>query len=139
MLSGSRPPGNSRAPASANTGRCSGKSRADRYWSLPTLKSLLRGFAGTRSRAWPAASGKQDRRQLAPRSERRLVGHAPRLEEGQKLVAGRIVLPLAVGLDDGQQMVGGGHAVAARILDHGEVEARRSEERRVGKEGRVRG
>src|ERR1700716_2150908 len=69
-------------------------------------------------------SRKQDRRQpLAPR-DRRFVGRTPGLEQLHELLAGAIVVPLAVAADDLDQVVERLGALAFGIEREREVEPR---------------
>src|SRR5215217_3363912 len=106
MFSGSCPPGSSSAPSSGNTGIACGRSAALRYpvgigWLL----------------------AEEDRRQ-APASLLGDIGHLTGgLEHGQQLLARRLVVPGAIALDDGQQVVRGAFEVALTGQGSGEIEA----------------
>src|SRR4051812_47356288 len=67
---------------------------------------------------------KQDRRQLLAALHGGVVRRTPRLEELHQLLARAVLVPLAVALDDLEQMVGGRSAVAAGIQGDRQVEAR---------------
>ena len=68
---------------------------------------------------------------LAP-LDGRLVRAAPGLEELHQLLAGAVVVPFAVALDDCKQLLGGRRPVTLRVERGGEVEARLMIERICG-------
>ncbi len=49
---------------------------------------------------------KQNRRQPLAAVQRGFVGRTPGLEELHQLLAGAVLVPFAVALDDGEQMIG---------------------------------
>src|SRR3954470_15919280 len=107
MLSGICPRGSSSAPGSGNTGRISGRSAGPRY-------SILIGICPV---PWPCllALGKQDDRQALASLDGCIIRTAPGLEELHQLLAGAVVVPFAVALDDREQLLGGGGAVALHV------------------------
>src|SRR5579863_5597518 len=96
MLSGSRPRGSSSTPTSGNIGTISGSGPAWRGSLIP-----------------PWSSGEHQRREPAPRALRQGVGRAHRLEELDELLARRLLVPLAVALEEGEHLVDRGLALAA--------------------------
>src|SRR5690349_10267998 len=115
MLSGSLPPGSSSTPDSGKIGSVSG--------SCSKLGSNgLR--PGTRSVMPALRSGEQDGRQPLAAIDGERIGEAQRLEELQELLAGGVLVPLAVGLDHGEQLVDRFLALVAGPISHGEVEPR---------------
>src|SRR3954465_8003571 len=136
MLSGICPRGSSSAPGNGNTGRISGRSAGPRYSMLIGIWSPLCASSTTLN-APPAvmdqsSSGKQEDRQALGSLDGCIVGAAPGLEELHQLLAGAVVVPFAVALDDREQLLGGGCAIALRIQRGGEVEARLMIERVCG-------
>src|SRR3954470_9991097 len=115
MLSGICPRGSSSAPGSGNTGRISGRSAGPRY-------SMLIGICRV---PWPChrASGKQDDRQALASLDGCIVRAAPGLEELHQLLAGAVVVPFAVALDDREQLLGGSCPVALGVERDREVES----------------
>src|SRR5579871_1423998 len=103
MLSGNCARGSSSAPASGKTGIVGGNSCISR--------SRLIGLGPSIERA----SDEQQRGKTAAALDRRLVIHAPDLEELQKLLAGAVVVPFAVALDDLDQLIGRVAALAAGV------------------------
>src|SRR6478609_5552744 len=98
MLSGSLPPGSSSTPDSGKIGSVSGScSKLGSKGLWPGVRSLM-------SRP-ERASGKQNRRQPLATVDRQRIGEAQRLEELQQLRARRCLVPVAVGLDHGEQLV----------------------------------
>jgi hypothetical protein len=68
-------------------------------------------------------SGEQHRGEATSPGERRLIGRPPSLEERHELLAGLLLAPTTVAGDDFKEVVGGGLAIAARVLDEGQIEA----------------
>src|SRR5438552_17286928 len=80
-------------------------------------------LAENRSPTFSDHLGEQDRRQPLSPLDRGLVGWPPRLKELHKLLAGAVVSPSAVALDDFEQPVGRLGAVASGVERNGEVES----------------
>src|SRR5215218_10024010 len=115
MLSGSLPPGSSTTPDKGKIGSVSGScSRLGSNGLRP----------GTRSVMPALRSGEQDGRQPLAAVDGERVGEAQRLEELQKLMAGGLLVPLAIGLDHGEQLVDRFLALVAGPVGHGKVEPR---------------
>src|SRR4051812_49308028 len=119
MLSGSRPPGRSSAPASGNTAISGGRS-SKAGWNAATVVRLLVPAL----RTW-AGLAEQQGGEFAPGRQGRRFVEAPSLEELQQLLARRLVVPGAVAADRLQQRVGRAPTLAHRVQRHGEVDARR--------------
>src|SRR6478736_4995282 len=110
MLSGSLPPGSSNTPDNGKIGSVSG--------SCSKLGSnLLRPITTVTSR-------EQDGREALAAGDRERIGEAERLEELQQLLARRRLVPVAVELDHGEQLVDRLLLLAAGPIGQGEVEAR---------------
>src|SRR5437763_13721245 len=107
MLSGSRPRGNSSTPVNGKTGRMSGSAISFRGpgWSLMARSSLSQSAPSPRSR-------EHQRRQPAPRAQGQRVGRTHDLEELDELTPRRLFVPVAVALEEGQQLVDCGLALA---------------------------
>src|ERR1700687_4255781 len=103
MLSGNRPRGNSKTPVNGKIGRMSGSAISSRGpgWSLMTHQS-----------ASATPSREHQGRQPAPRAQGQGVGRAHDLEELDELAPRRLLVPLAVALEEGQQFVDRGLALA---------------------------
>src|SRR5262245_22513487 len=113
MLSGIWPRGSSSAPGSGNTGTISGSSPGPRYSALIGIGSPGQFIGSARSlftQPRPARAGygsrEKNRRQPPASVDGRLVGAAPGLEELYQLLAGAVIVPLAVAPDDFQKLVG---------------------------------
>src|SRR5512139_2337214 len=113
MLSGSLPPGSSSTPDSGKIGSVSGSC------SKAGSKGLRAGVRSVMPRP-RRRSGEQQRRQPLAAGGGERVGKAQRLEELQELLAGGLLVPLAVGLDHGEQLVDGFLALVVRPVGHGE-------------------
>src|SRR5438270_9537347 len=74
----------------------------------------------------------EDRRQPLSSLDGRFVGAAPRLEELHQLPSRAVIVPLAVALDDFQQLVGRLGALALGVERSGQVESRLMVERVCG-------
>src|SRR4051794_39285334 len=127
MLSGISPRGSSSAPGNGNTGRISGRSAGPRYSMLIGIWSPLCASSTTLN-APPAvmdqsSSGKQDDRQALASLDGCIVRAAPGFEELHQLLAGAVVVPFAVALDDRQQLLGGRCPVALGVERDREVES----------------
>src|SRR5207302_2333138 len=103
MLSGSRPRGNSSTPVNGKIGRMSGSAISFRGpgWSLMARSSP------------PPRSREHQRRQPAPRAQGQRVGRTHDLEELDELTPRRLFVPVAVALEEGQQLVDRWFALAA--------------------------
>jgi hypothetical protein len=77
-------------------------------------------------------SREQNRRQPLASIDRGLVGAAPRLEELHQLLARAVIVPLAIALDDFEQLVGCFGAVALGVERGREIESRLMVERVCG-------
>src|SRR5689334_10414845 len=119
ILSGIWPRGSNSAPGNGNTGMVLGSSPGPRYSALIGICSPGQ-FAGSVE----YALRKQDGRQPLSSFDGRFVGAAPRLEELHQLLARAVIVPLAIALDDFQQLVGRFTALALRIERGREVESR---------------
>src|SRR5882724_8939446 len=107
------PPGSSSTPDKGKIGSVSG--------SCSKLGS--KGLRpGTRSVMPARRSGEQDGRQPLAAVDGERIGEAQRLEELQKLLAGGFLVPLAVGLDHGEQLVDRFLALVVRPIGHREIE-----------------
>src|SRR5438105_11671748 len=122
MLSGIWPRGSSSAPGSGNTGMISGSSPGPRY-------SALIGICSPGFIAW--LRKQNDRQPLSP-FDGGLVGAAPRLEELHQLLARAIFVPLAIALDDLEQLIGRLGPVALRVQRGRQIESRLMIERVCG-------
>src|SRR6266851_2115028 len=96
MLSGSRPRGSKRTPVNGKIGRMSGSAISSRGpgWSLMTRPS-------------PSATPSREHqgRQPAPGAQGQRVGRAHDLEEFDELAPRCLLIPVAVALEQGQQLV----------------------------------
>src|SRR5438128_914983 len=99
MLSGNRPRGSSSVPVSGKIGNTSGKTRC-----APEPGASLMSRLPTRS-ADPAASREHQRRQATPGTQGQRVGRTHHLEKLDELLAGGLLVPLAVALVEGQELV----------------------------------
>src|SRR5712691_9972979 len=101
MLSGSRPRGSKRTPVNGKIGRMSGSAISSRGpgWSLMTRPSL--------SQSAPSATPSREHqgRQPAPGAQGQRVGRAHDLEELDQLAPRGLLIPVAVALEQGQQLV----------------------------------
>src|SRR6476659_2454761 len=139
MLSGIWPRGSNSAPGSGNTGMTSGSSPGPRYSALIGICSPGQ-FVGsvrvlfTRSCPlwWKRALREQNRRQPLSSIDGRFVDAAPRLEELHELLARAVIVPLAVALDDFEQLVGRFSAVALGVERGRQIESRLMVERVCG-------
>src|SRR6185369_17601849 len=97
MLSGSLPRGNSRTPLSGKIGRIAGSA------AVPLGCSLIGS----------SLSGKHHRRKSPAAAEGQWIGRTHDLEKLDQLLARRLLVPLAIPLEEGQQLVNRGFSVAA--------------------------
>src|SRR5580700_5931563 len=72
---------------------------------------------------------KQNRRQPPAAFYRGFVSRAPCIEKLDKLLAGAVVIPFAIALDDADQLVERFHALALAVEREREIEARLMVER----------
>src|SRR5271165_6977582 len=91
MLSGSSPRGSSSTPVRGNSGRLAGKGRGSRCWLPATVKA--------------PGSREQDRGEALARLHRQRIGRPHRLEQLDQLLARGLLVPVAIGLDDLQQVI----------------------------------
>src|SRR6266542_2874261 len=91
MLSGSRPRGSSNTPVSGKIGRICGSTA--RSLSLMPPYPLA------------PASGEHQRRQPPPRADGQRIGRTHGLEEFDQLAPRRLLVPVAVALEQRQQLV----------------------------------
>src|SRR5262249_50840471 len=112
MLSGSLPPGSSSTPDSGKIGSVSGS----------CSKVGSKGLRPATPRTIP--SGEQDGREPLASVDGKRIGEAQRLEELQELLAGRLLVPFAVELDHGKQLVDRLLALLLSPVGQGQVEAR---------------
>src|SRR5688572_5214238 len=121
MLSGRRPPGSSSTPDSGKIGSVSGScSKAGSNGLRPGWRSVMRPGPLIAARR----SGEQDGRQPLAAVDGERIGEAQRLEELQELLARRRLVPVAVELDHGKQLVDRLLLLAARPVGEREVEPR---------------
>src|SRR6516165_12422057 len=107
MLSGNRPRGNSSTPVNGKIGRIEGS-------AVPLTRSLI-----------PVSpSGKHLCGEPPSAAQRQGIGWPHRLEEFDELLAGRLLVPLPIALEQGQQLVDRGLALPAAEEGRGELEAR---------------
>src|SRR6516165_6584407 len=107
MLSGSRPRGNSSTPVSGKIGRIEGS-------AVPPMRSLI-----------PVSpSGKHLRGEPPSAAQSQRIGWPHGLEEFDELLARSLLVPLAIALEQGQQLVDCGLPLAAAKECGGELEAR---------------
>src|SRR5437879_434479 len=104
MLSGSWPRGSNRTPASGKIGRTEGR-------AVMPGRSLIVSLSGEHQRGEPP-SGTQGQR----------IGRSHGLEELHELLARGLFVPLAVALEQGQQLVDRRLALAAAEEPGGELE-----------------
>src|SRR3954466_4023122 len=118
MLSGSLARGNSSTPTSGKIGSTSGRTGG---CARPPTKSRSCGSLIRRRPSWPVASWpsasrppdlqgqpgsrEHQRRQPPPRAQGQRIGRPHRLEEFDELLARRLLVPLAVAPEQGQQLV----------------------------------
>src|SRR5438132_6639838 len=107
MLSGSRPRGSSSTPVSGKIGRIKGS-------AVPPSRSLIPG----------SPSGKHLGGEPPPATQGQRIGRPHRLEEFDELLARRLLVPLAVALEEAQKLIDRRLAVAAAEEGGGELEAR---------------
>src|SRR3954467_5622815 len=103
MLSGRRPRGSSNTPGSGKIGMVSGSAAA----SLIT-----------------PASGEHQRRQPPPRRQGQRIGRPHSLEEFDQLLARRLLVPVAIALEQGQELVDGRLALAGAEQGGRQLKAR---------------
>src|SRR2546423_1422741 len=122
MLSGIWPRGSSSAPGNGNTGMISGSSPGPRYSALIGICSPGQFVGSVRvlfTKPCPAlveyALREQNRRQPLASIDGRFIRAAPRLEELHQLLARAVIVPLAIALDDFEQLVGRLRAVALGV------------------------
>src|SRR5712691_11798950 len=103
MLSGSRPRGSKRTPVNGKIGKMSGSAISSRGpgWSLMARPSPS-----------AAPSREHQRRQPAPGAQGQWVGRAHDLEEFDELASRRLLVPVAVALEEGQELVDRGLTLA---------------------------
>src|ERR1700720_4631343 len=107
MLSGSRPRGSSSTPVNGKIGRIKGS-------AVPPGRSLI-----------PASpSGKHLGGEPTPAAQGQRIGRPHRLEEFDELLACRLLVPLAVALEQTQEFIDRRLAIAAAEECRGEFEAR---------------
>src|SRR6516164_726901 len=106
MFNGNRPRASSRTPANGKIGRIEGSSR-------PPVRSLIALPSGEHQ-GGEAPSGTQSQR----------IGRPHCLEKFEELLARRLLVPLAVALEEGQEFVDRHLALAAAEETGGEFEPR---------------
>src|ERR1700761_3163468 len=132
MLSGIWPRGSSSAPGSGNTGMISGSSPGPRYSALigmggPEVEDggcSLHGFpiANPHGPFAQRASGKQNRRKPLAPVDGGSIGRPPGFEKLYQLLAGAVLVPFAVALDDREQLLGRLRAFAVGVERGREIE-----------------
>src|SRR5206468_11485081 len=105
-LSGSRPRGNSRTPASGKIGRTEGR-------AVVSGRSLI-----------VPLSGEHQRREPPSRIQGQRIGRPHGLEKLDELFARGLLVPLAIALEQGQQLIDRRLAFAAAEQPGGELEPR---------------
>src|ERR1700759_3705957 len=118
MFSGIWPRGSRSAPGRGNTGITSGRSAGPRYSALIGMNLPGKGDG------YVVVSGEQDRRQPLAPLDGGLIRPAPRLEKLHQLLARTVVVPLAIALDDSEQLLGRFAPIARRVQRRRKIEAR---------------
>src|SRR5467141_3616493 len=117
MLSGSRPRGSSSTPASGKIGRTKGS-------AVPPSRSLIPAPLRKTSGQENIWSGKHLGGEPSPASQGQRIGRPHRLEEFDELLACRLLVPLAVALEQTQEFIDRRLAIAAAEECGGELETR---------------
>src|SRR5262245_34811381 len=111
MLSGSRPRGSRRTPVNGKIGRMSGSANGSTGpgWSLI---------------ARPLRSRKHQRREAPAGAQRQRIGRPHDLKEFDQLAARRLIIPVAVALEEREEFVDRGLAVTGAKQRGGEFKTR---------------
>src|SRR5712692_6191301 len=127
MLSGRRPRGSSSTPVSGKIGSTSGRTTGSRVLGrslMPPASPSPQSSPQPSLKSSPLGSRKHQRRQAPPGAQGQGIGQAHDLEEFDQLPARRLFVPLAVALEQRQQLVNRRFALAGAEQRGGQLEAR---------------